>query len=100
MKILSLIFILIAGGKVFGQIPKIAFNMNATVQKPFAANGPRAEFSKQKISVNFNLKETKDCQITAQLFVCDDKETYCVPKKQNYNCQGNQVTGEQGQVSE
>lgn len=43
----------------------------------------------QTVTVDFpkGAKVAGDCQVKAQLYVCDDANTYCLPIKQEYDCQ-------------
>lgn len=113
MKSLNFILMIVClPSLVFAQIPKEAFKMKIVadnlefvpaVGHHFNGKAPnkvefkiqdklekseKLDFANDKIKV----KNTKDkplgCEIHAQLYVCDEKETYCVPRKQKYKCSG------------
>lgn len=58
------------------------------VQVKDKTDAGKIEKSLQAMTVDFP-KETKvagECAVKAQLYVCDDANTYCLPIKQEYDC--------------
>ncbi len=43
----------------------------------------------QKITSDFpeKIQMEKNCQLSVQMYLCNEKNTYCVPVKQKYQCQ-------------
>ncbi len=47
----------------------------------------KLDIGTQNIEAKWN-SAYSDCEISTELFICDDKDTYCVPKKQKFSCSG------------
>ena len=73
------------------------FNQEAPA-KVEVQNGDKTEAGQisktlQTIDVSFpkEMKLASTCEVKAQLFVCDDGNKYCLPIKQEFDCQKLQV---------
>jgi hypothetical protein len=68
------------------------FNLQApaTVDAVTGEASVRAKLAKgpQLVAANFDtLKIDKECVVKANLYVCNDAETYCRPVKQDFECE-------------
>lgn len=57
----------------------------------------KLEFSIKKEELSITLKKADDCQLNYKIYICDDANTYCIPKEGQYQCQGNKIS--EAQVS-
>lgn len=75
---------------IFKPSPNHHFNLKAPsqVKKNHKKETETLELKLETMSGSVGLGSLKeDCQITGELYICDDANTYCVPKTKTFRCQ-------------